>query len=228
MLSSNQHRLSPAGESACAFLFMATDKQIEANRRNSQLSTGPRSTEGKAKSRCNALKTGIYAEMETLPNENPEALKALVDDFHAEWEPATPTESALVDILANSEWHLRRYRQIEARIYEFTKMCLESDASSGGNLCEVYDRKSGVFARLHRHMLNAEQTMHRTIRDLERLQSARRGSETTADAVASPSPEPQPPAPGLQPAARRQIGFVPPTGPQPVSGPPRSPSQSGL
>jgi len=199
---------------------MATDKQIEANRRNSQLSTGPRSPEGKAKSRFNALKTGIYAEMETLPNEDPAALKALTGDLYIEWEPATPTECALV---ANSEWHLRRYRQIEARIYEFTKMCLESDVSSGGNLCEVYDRKSDVFARLHRHTLNAEQTIHRTIRDLERLPSARRARETTADAVASPTPDPQPPAPGLKPAARRQIGFVPSTRPKPVSGPPRSP-----
>jgi hypothetical protein len=207
---------------------MATDKQIEANRRNSQLSTGPRSPEGKAQSRFNALKTGIYAEMETLPNENPEALKALVADFYTEWEPATPTECALVDILANSEWHLRRYRQIESRIYEFTKMCLENDVSSGGNLCEVYDRKSDVFARLHRHMLNAEQTDHRTIRDLERLQSARRASATTSDAVASPSPDPQPPAPGLRPAARRQIGFVPPTRPEPVSGRPSPPHKPGL
>lgn len=35
-----------------------SDHQIEANRRNSQLSTGPRTPEGKAISRFNALKTG--------------------------------------------------------------------------------------------------------------------------------------------------------------------------
>ena len=41
---------------------MSSKAQIAANRRNAQKSTGPRSVEGKAKSRMDALKTGIYAE----------------------------------------------------------------------------------------------------------------------------------------------------------------------
>src|SRR4051794_15045422 len=38
---------------------MATDKQIEANRRNAQKSTGPRTPAGKAKCSRNALKHGL-------------------------------------------------------------------------------------------------------------------------------------------------------------------------
>jgi hypothetical protein len=41
---------------------MATEQQVEANRRNAQKSTGARSEEGKAKSRFNALKFGIHAK----------------------------------------------------------------------------------------------------------------------------------------------------------------------
>ena len=42
---------------------MATQTQIEANRRNALHSTGPRSAEGKAASSMNAFKTGIDAEI---------------------------------------------------------------------------------------------------------------------------------------------------------------------
>ena len=41
---------------------MATEKQIEANRRNSALSTGPRTEAGKERSRANAVSHGLTAE----------------------------------------------------------------------------------------------------------------------------------------------------------------------
>ena len=46
---------------------MATVKQIAANRRNAQKSTGPSTALGKQKSRFNALKHGMTAEIRPSP-----------------------------------------------------------------------------------------------------------------------------------------------------------------
>ena len=50
---------------------MASIRQIEANRFNAKKSTGPRTAEGKSRSRMNALKSGIDAQAETIPTEDP-------------------------------------------------------------------------------------------------------------------------------------------------------------
>ena len=48
---------------------MATTRQIEANRANSRKSTGPRTDEGKAAVRLNALKHGLSADCVIIPGE---------------------------------------------------------------------------------------------------------------------------------------------------------------
>jgi len=56
---------------------MATPKQTAANRTNAQKSSGPRTTAGKATSRFNALKHGIYAVHQIMFDEKPEDLAEL-------------------------------------------------------------------------------------------------------------------------------------------------------
>jgi hypothetical protein len=60
---------------------MATERQIESNRRNAMRSTGPTSAEGKARSRANSTKHGLAAELPTLEaGHSPEFL-----DRRAQW-----------------------------------------------------------------------------------------------------------------------------------------------
>src|ERR1039457_4615903 len=72
---------------------MATLQQIEANRLNAQKPTGPRSAEGKAVVRFNALKSGIDAQSQVIPGEDPAALAALAAGYHDRYQPATPASS---------------------------------------------------------------------------------------------------------------------------------------
>ena len=62
---------------------MATDKQIAANRLNAQKSTGPKTPEGRAAVRLNAIKHGLTAQSLVLPGENPEDFDELFQAFEA-------------------------------------------------------------------------------------------------------------------------------------------------
>jgi len=56
-----------------------SQKRIDANRRNACKSTGPRTPEGKSRSRFNRLQHGLAATVPVLPGEDPAAFQARVD-----------------------------------------------------------------------------------------------------------------------------------------------------
>src|ERR1039457_6561706 len=98
---------------------MSTLRQIEANRRNAQKSTGPTSVTGKATSSMNALKTGIDAKSLVLPSENRAHLDQLIDDYYSHHQPASPDARAFVDDLIYCEWTLRRLRAAETQAWRY-------------------------------------------------------------------------------------------------------------
>ena len=178
---------------------MATDKQIQANRRNAQRSTGPRSAQGKAASRWNALKSGIDAQLEILPGEDPQAHAALVQSFRDAYRPAHPAECHLVDALANAEWQLRRLRRLEANLYW-----------SASNPAEAFLRNPNQFDRLYTRQESANRCFHRTLHHLIGIQTQRRANpEIGFVPEISSAPLQPPPEPAPAPPTTPEIGFVP-------------------
>ena len=68
---------------------MASEKQIEANRRNAQLSTGPVTPEGKAAVSQNAVTHGLRSGS-VLYTQDEEILENIREGLAAEWEPQGP------------------------------------------------------------------------------------------------------------------------------------------
>jgi hypothetical protein len=87
-----------------------------ANRANALLSTGPRTPAGKQHSSLNALRHGLTAASAVLPSEDPAAFAAHRRRFFDEYRPATPTESQLVQELADTSWRLNRIPLLEAEV----------------------------------------------------------------------------------------------------------------
>ncbi len=92
---------------------MATAKQIEANRRNASRSTGPRTAEGKAASRFNALNHGLRASQLALPHESNEEVQAFVDAIIEAVSPRDAMEAELACEIATLSWKLRRAERYE-------------------------------------------------------------------------------------------------------------------
>jgi hypothetical protein len=202
---------------------MSTLRQIEANRRNAQKSTGPTSVTGKAASSMNALKTGIHAKALVLPTEDPAELDELVEDSYRSFHPTTPEARSLVDEFIYCEWSLRRLRAAETQSWQHQDL----DAFHGptkyplGYSATVH---SGTFSRLQYRMDATRRARERALQSLKKLQ---------AEAAASPAPPPEP-TPTVEPPVESRnphsltpslrtalpaIGFVLPT---PSAAPPEA------
>jgi hypothetical protein len=158
---------------------MATEKQIEANRRNAKQSTGPTTPEGKAASSQNALRHGLRAAKAVLRYEDPAPFLALCQDLQSEWQPQGPTEEFYVEQMAVSQWKLARAEKRELAVDMETRHIRE--------LIPLMDKLSQCIVRLERSYSRAQ-------RELERLQQARRAAAQPQPhaPIARPKPQPQP------------------------------------
>ena len=209
---------------------MATPKQTAANRMNAQKSSGPRTPAGKAVSRFNALKHGIYAVHQIMFDEKPEDLAELAAEYHEHHSPANSDERFLVDTLVHNEWRLRRTRRVEAELWqtaynaflvkniETTITCTSGDA---------FATDSSTFERLQRVVNSLERAWHRALKELQRLQVARGHALRTPQPEAEPVPTPEPTAqPEPSKPTSANMGSVhqnpktpPPAAPQPPPAP---------
>jgi hypothetical protein len=182
---------------------MATIKQIEANRLNAQKSTGPRSSEGKAVTSMNALKSGIDAQSHLIRGEDHSQLQTLAAEYLERFRPATPEERFYVDTLIRDDWQLRRLAKADAQIWEY-QMQLAYKLDKDSPLGQAFAGCDRTFIRLQRRIEATERSYQRALRELERLQS-------TGQPVARPDlPETLlPPQPTETSASSPAIGFVP-------------------
>jgi len=151
---------------------MATLKQFEANRRNAQKSTSPKTPEGKSAVSMNALRHGLRARTVVLPGEDPTEFHQLCNDLESEWTPQSRTEQFYVEQMAVSQWKLTRMEVVEVNIFK------DTDAKS----------QLSMLDRLWQAECRLERSYSRAQRELQRLQNSR---ETEPRASASGLPEAQ-------------------------------------
>ena len=95
-----------------------SQKQIEANRKNSGKSTGPKSPRGKALSRFNALKFGLFACERIISGEALSDYETLANHIVIDLNPQSVLECMLVDQIIGDLWRLQRIERTEPVYFE--------------------------------------------------------------------------------------------------------------
>jgi hypothetical protein len=202
---------------------MSSQRQIEANRRNAQKSTGPTSVTGKAASSMNALKSGLHAKSLVLPSEKLDDLELLIDDYYRRHNPDSPEACFYLDEVIHCEWLLRRYRTAETQMWQYQAqedLYGEKPKYPLGKSATTY---STSFSKLQYRVDATRRAYHRALKALKELK---------AEAEAAPAPAAAPPAPpetpSLDPSPEStspQNGFVPSTASEDPLEPARTPPE---
>src|ERR1035438_7666137 len=154
---------------------MATPAQISANRANAQMSTGPRSAEGKSASRFNALKHGIDAASIVIPGEDPADYDALAADYLGDFRPQSTSEAFHVQTMLRADWQKRRLQRVEADL--FRTVLAESPGTSLAAALLSDSPAAKLLARVQRQIAAFERTWYRANSEIRR---ARRQAECAA------------------------------------------------
>lgn len=155
--------------------------QTETNK-----STGPKTEEGKAVSKYNAVKHGLLSEQVLMENEDGNALLELEKKLRSELKPATEIEFLLVDKIASNFWRLKRALSFE----EGEVICTQLLTSSSMGLMHDADR-------FFRYETMLERGIYKALHELERIQAKRNGEKV-----------PPPVALDIEVSGSKEDGFV--------------------
>jgi hypothetical protein len=126
---------------------MTSFRQIEANRRNAQLSTGPTTEEGKKKSRQNAVRHGLTAETVIDALEDAEDYAAFEMAITADHNAPSAVERELVLRLASLLWRLRRATAIESGLFKIqAKQLLQFRQGR-----QAHQRRQGIIDSMYQN-----------------------------------------------------------------------------
>jgi len=144
---------------------MLSPAQLAANTANAQLSTGPRTPEGKAISSKNSFKHGLSSrDCIVAPEDQPEFDKML-DSYSQELRPVGQLEQDLFQQFLLAAWNLRRIRRLES-----VKTSINDPRCVDPLLDPILDTH---YDRLSRYHSRFERTFSRSLKHLKELQTDR-------------------------------------------------------
>ncbi len=212
---------------------MATEAQTNANRVNSQKSTGPKTAEGKAAVSQNAVKHGFFSREKVVKDEDQADFDLYREAMLAEMGPVGVMESTLAERITSLSWRLRRaermqhqavkmqirsdhldliFRQVqwsyrEANGLKQEETCPKGDDMTFGRAARNDIASFGVLNKLLLYERRIENSMHKTMKELSKLQAARKAEQ--ARAGKEQSAQERPPAKRHSSELKKQSQFAP-------------------
>jgi hypothetical protein len=171
-----------------------SEKQLKANRRNAQLSTGPRTDEGRRRVRANGLRHGLTGQFVLMPHEDREAWEKFQSEIVKDLAPVGAVQIDIANSIAQDRWRLNRARAVEDNVFALGQI----DNDPG---IDAHPRVRGALAQAQTWLNDAhsfnllslyEQRIHRNLMKntklLEELQAGDRAGRQQAKTL-TPAPE---------------------------------------
>ena len=165
----------------------ANPAQQVANKANAQKSTGPRTPEGKARAKMNALRHGLTGQFYVLS----EADRLAYNDFETNLlealAPVGHYERDLAVSITQNRWRLHRARAMESNIQGLGQHDLADNYDTGSPETEVAITQAQTWLISHQALTNLTLYENRIRRDvardkneLDELQATRKAAEAQA------------------------------------------------
>jgi len=146
---------------------VASEGQIEANRRNARLGSGPRGSKGKARVTANALKHGLTAKRTVLPNEDPDEFETFRNALCDDLDPQSAIEELLVQKIVADAWRILRAIKLERAMHARDKVVRRAEElgdelsrytalTNNEGPAKFDDREKYEKARTKLHQVNLE------------------------------------------------------------------------
>jgi len=135
-----------------------SQRKLEANRENARFSPGPVTEAGKATSAQNNFRHGLTGAFCLLPDESQNEFNKLHADLSEEHQPATATESMLVNDMARHYWLYQRALRLQ-------EGCFAADLTAGATQNQL-----NLFLR---YGTTHERAFRRALTDLLKLRKER-------------------------------------------------------
>jgi len=162
-----------------------SEAQRLANRLNAQKSTGPKTTEGKAKSALNACRHHLTGQVTTMTEPDRITYNVFLEGYMAEWKPKGATEIQLVTRIAHDSWRLNRAGAIEDNLFAIGSGDI-TYASQSQNHAEIedsftqartYQKEAKFLQLLSLYEQRTTRNVHKNIKLLQDMQAERFAKE---------------------------------------------------
>jgi len=154
------------------------------NQANAQHSTGPKTEAGKRKSSLNALRHGLTGQIIVLPSDDLQAHQRHVDNFVNEYNPKGPTESQLVQSLADTAWRQNRVAALENNLLTLGVVREPDQLTDAPDqvqqalaIAASLDSQTRALANLSLHGQRLARQFEKTLTLLQQIQSTRKDVE---------------------------------------------------
>ena len=160
---------------------MISEKQLEANRANALLSTGPKTEEGKKRSSMNARRHGLTGQVTTMTDEDRAAHDTFSKALMQNLAPDGAMEVQLAQRIATDSWRLNRISAIEDNLFALGQLQHGGQACPNGpeldaalTMAHTFTQESKQLQLLSLYEQRINRSLQKNLAMLQSLQAARK------------------------------------------------------